>query len=102
MKPDGRFINDIRVPPGIPRVVSLRLSCDEAPIDRAHFIFLRHRQYRVKCAACTARHIFGAKYRAIELLQEYHFLLEALWPSIVVKCDDIRVVQLDLLGLGWR
>src|SRR6266446_6033661 len=103
VEPDSRFIHDVRVPPRIPRVISLRLSRDEAPIDRPDLILLREGQHRVKGAACAARHVLGTEHRAVQPLQEQNFVLEAFWPSIVVKGDHIGVLQLDLLGLrGWR
>src|SRR5579864_6184733 len=100
MKPNGWFIDDIRMPPGIPRVIRLRLSSDETPIYRADFIFLGDRQYRIKGAAGTARHVLGAEHRAIKFLQEQNLLLEAFWPSVIVKGDHIGVLQLHLLRLG--
>ena len=40
VEPHSWLIEDIRMPPGIPWVVRLRLAGNEAPVNGCHFVFL--------------------------------------------------------------
>src|SRR3954470_2693860 len=99
MEPNSRLIPDVRMLPRIPRVVSLRLSSNETPIDRPDLIFLGNRQHRIERAAGPPCHVLRAEHGTIKPLQEEHFALETFRPSIVVKGDHVGIVELDLLDL---
>src|SRR5262249_47419475 len=95
VKPDGRFPVDIRPLPRIPRQKGLRLACDEAPVDGRDFIFFGDGQRPLKGALIAARHVFGAKDRAVESLQPLDALLEFGGVVVIVKRDHVRVFELN-------
>ncbi len=78
VEPDGGMPVGVRMLPGVPRQIGLRFPFDQSPVDRGHVIFLRNRQRTLKGAAHSARHVFGAKNRAMVRLQPHDALLELL------------------------
>jgi len=83
--------------PRLPRQVSLRFAGDETPIYRSNALLLRNRQYRVKRAAHRAGHKFRADHGAVVSLQPGHFAAEVFRPAVVVKRNNVRLTQLNLL-----
>src|SRR5262249_34514555 len=66
VKPDGRLPVDVRPLPRIPWQKGLRLARDEAPVDGRDLIFFGDGQRPLKGTLIAARHVFGAKDRAVE------------------------------------
>src|SRR5215471_13279197 len=60
MEPNRRLLEDVGPIPGIPWKPGLRFTSDESPVDSGDMVALRDRKDRVKGAACTAGHVFGA------------------------------------------
>src|SRR5690349_14320165 len=58
VEPDGRLAIRVRVLPGVPRQVGLRLSLHQSPVDRRDVVTLGQWQYPFKSAAVAARHVF--------------------------------------------
>src|SRR5438132_13052611 len=68
VKPHGGLAVNVRMLPGFPRQIGLRLASDESPVDSADVLLLGDGEYRVKRAADGTRHVFGADHRTVGLL----------------------------------
>src|SRR5438105_2612367 len=88
------------MPPGIPWIVRLRLTGNKAPIDSPDLVPLCKRKHRIERTSHTARHVFRADQRTIELLQEHHFFLKAFRQLVVVETDHIGIFQLNPLDFA--
>src|SRR6267154_5953221 len=60
VEPNRWLMVNIRMLPGIPRKVRLRLPCHKAPIDRRDAVLSGNGQGALKRAAIAPRHIFRA------------------------------------------
>src|SRR4029077_20119035 len=95
--PDRRLMIDIRVLPGIPRIIGLRFSRNQSPIDCRYLVFLCDWQDALERAAGAAGHIFGAQDRPVELLQKHHMLREIVGLGVIVERENVRQFQLNFL-----
>src|ERR1700756_4221067 len=85
MEPNWRRLKHVRLLPGVPGKISLRLPRHETPVDRSDVVLLRYRQYGVKCASHGTRHVFGAKNRPMISFQRLHTRFENLRPAGIMK-----------------
>lgn len=85
----------IRLLPGVPRQIRLRLARDQTPVDCCYFVFLCDREDALKGAAPGARHVFRAQNGAVIFLQPADPLFELRRFAIVVKRENIRLLQLN-------
>src|SRR5882672_4800398 len=95
VEPNRWLMVNIRMLPGIPRKVRLRLPCHKAPIDRRDAVLSGNGQGALKRAAIAPRHIFRAQNRPVKLLEPEHASLKFFGLVVVVERNHVRQRELD-------
>ena len=85
VEPDWRLSMNVWMLPRFPRQRGLRLSGDQAPVDRCNLVFLCNGKDRVKRAAGGASHVLRAEDRPLQPLQSGQMRFEILWPAVIVE-----------------
>src|ERR1035438_1819093 len=93
MLPHHGLVSDVGALPGVPGNPGLALAGDEAPVDGADPVFAGDGENGVKGAADVAGHVLGADEGAVELLEELHMSFKVLGPAVVVKADDVGLLD---------
>src|ERR1700758_5518207 len=75
VEPDWRLVQNVRMLPGVPGQVRLRLTGYEPPIDGSDPFLFCDGQNRVEGAAYGAGHVFGADHRPGVFLQPCYLAL---------------------------